>query len=190
MTTNSDALRIFFAIHIPDHLKQAIADAIVSLQPHFNPHDIHWVRADHLHITLRFLESLAPPHLPELIRRAREAVQALPAFTLHLGPLELFPTPDHPRIISLHAEPHAVLTTLSTALGHCLHAMNYPIETRPFRAHLTLGRILHASKPYAFDTIHLPTFTPLTIDSIRLYQSELRHSGSRYTRLEILPLAT
>ena len=177
-------IRAFFAIDLPSTIKQQIDDFVSDLQQRVKRHAIHWVKQQHLHITLQFLEAIEAKDMPEVIAAVHTEIKTISAFNLHLGPMELFPTPYRPKIISLVAKPNESLAQLSAAIGRGMTATGYAIETRPFRGHLTLGRINVSHTPFVLPEIALPAMEDITVRDIVLFRSEPRTDGSRYTLME------
>jgi len=70
-------------------------------------------------------------------------------------------------------------------------AAGHAPESRPFRAHCTLGRVRGHGRPAAIAVtvpVTVPDFT-LHVTEAVLFRSQLERSGARYTPLESLPLA-
>lgn len=177
----SHHLRVFFAIDLPETIRQDIEKLIHTLQKKFKQDAVRWVKTDHLHITLQFIAAIQSTDIEPLIALAREKTILFQSFDVAITELELFPSPHRPHVISLKIEPQLQLKKLSEALGECIIEMGYPIETRPYRGHLTLGRIQPAQK------ISLPKKIILqksfAASRIVLYHSEPQLHGSHYTAL-------
>lgn len=186
MTTEKRPNRVFFAISLTPAIKQDITDYLHEIRKHFKRHTIRWIRADNLHITLQFLAAVEDQDLSRLADKVGQEIKDFAPFSLELGPLELFPTPYHPKIISLRANPHDNLKVLAETIGKGIAALNYSVETRPFRGHLSLGRIMRSIDHSALEGLPKANFTALPINSIVLYRSELTPEGARYTILKNL----
>lgn len=143
-------MRTFFAIVPPEDILNHISQVIASLKERMqNPslEAIRWVRIENLHITLGFLGQIDQNDLMTLMEGVRASVKNVPRFILELGSLRGFPSEENPKILSLFVKPNEALRALSTKIGQAILAINYPIETHPFRPHMTLGRI---KKPKSF----------------------------------------
>ncbi len=71
-----------------------------------------------------------------------------------------------------------------------IESLGLPRETRPFRAHLTLGRVRREATPAQQEQLgaairSLPALAPLPwqVDRVVLFRSELRPTGPIYTEL-------
>ena len=177
-----DAVRTFFAVELDAGARQAAAGVARRLAEAPGGDGVRWVRPEALHVTLRFLGETPAARVAPLARRAAQEVAALAPFTLHLGPAELFPSPRRPRVVALGLEPAAPLLELAAALERACVALGFPAELRPFRAHLTLGRLLGRSFP-TVAALAAPA-AELAVEEVVLFRSELSPAGSRYTPLE------
>ena len=137
-------IRIFFAIDLPESMKERLGNFINTLKKKSKSHAIRWTKPENLHITLQFLAEVQTEHLAALIENVRAEIdEKMTLPTLTMGTLHLFPNPYRPRVIVLDLTPQEELKMLSGLIGHGIKATHYAIETRPFRGHLTLGRIKH-----------------------------------------------
>jgi 2'-5' RNA ligase len=147
---------------------------------------VRWVRPEALHVTLRFLGEIDAIATAPLAHRAAQELATLCPFALRLGPAELFPSPRRPRVVALGLEPTAPLVELAAAIERAVIAEGFPPEERPFRAHLTLGRVKGRSFPSV--AALAPPAAELKVEQAVLFRSELSPGGSRYTPLERVPL--
>ena len=182
-------VRVFFAIDLPEAIRDEVGKFIGQLKKRAKPHAIRWSRPENLHITLQFLAEVRSEHIPLMLENVRkEMVGAIKKSILSLRGLELFPSPFRPRVIVLDIFPQEHLSLLAEVIGRGIVASGYEVEDRPFRAHLTLGRI---KQPHAVSLSFLSEFTVPTIDKIAvqdvvLFRSEPQPEGSRYTVIERL----
>lgn len=188
---NNPPLRVFFAIELPLAIKKKIDNDIISpLKKNFPKKTLRWTKPDHLHVTLQFLAALKPEDAETLIKNVNSLLNNAKMFHLLFGQVTLFPTPYQPRIISLAVGPNDRLSDLSKQIGEAISALDYPIETRPFRGHLTLGRFIRNNvKRISLKTIELPTIEHLLITELTLFKSEPTKAGSKYVSLARIPLA-
>jgi 2'-5' RNA ligase len=182
------ALRAFFACALPEAARAEIADQVRVLRSRPNGDAVRWVRSEGYHVTLRFLGNVALPLVPELVEGARQALQDAKPFAVRLGPPQAFPSVRRPRVIVLALEPEAEFAALADRIEAAVVRSGLRPEKRRFRAHLTLGRLRNQKLP----ELALPTTvdaSPLAVQEVVLFQSDLGRDGSRYTPLAQLPLA-
>lgn len=184
-------IRIFFAVDLPDPLRKKVEDVINHLRKTAKSNGIRWSKPENLHITLQFLAEIKSEHLPKLMENVNNHLaQSLNRIPFRLGSLHLFPNPYRPRVIVLEVLQQDHLLKLSQVLGEAIQATGYAIEERPFRAHLTLGRIKQPqgmSLSFISDC-PLPDFEPIQLEEVVLFRSEPQPDGSKYTVLERIAL--
>lgn len=185
-------VRVFFALELPEVLKQKIGEYISALKKKSKPHAIRWTRKDNLHITLQFLAEVRSEDLASLIDKVHNKIKKrIKPLEFKVGELQLFPTPFRPRVIVLEITPLDALAELATLIGKGIVENKYQIDERPFRAHLTLGRI---KQPQGLDLSYLtqvtkPAWEPVPLSEVVLFRSEPHSEGSIYTALSRLALA-
>jgi RNA 2',3'-cyclic 3'-phosphodiesterase len=183
-------MRLFFAIDIGAAQRAALRDAVAALQP-VAPRAVRWVEPAGAHITLSFLGEVAAERTGQLLAAAQAALAALPSFTLHLAPASAFPNLRRPRTLWLGlAGQTDVLTQVQGRLADALVPLGFARERRPFRPHLTLGRVREGASPAelaalgaTLPALPAPDPMPWLVDMIVLYHSELGPQGARYTSM-------
>jgi 2'-5' RNA ligase len=183
----SDAIRAFVAVDLDAEARRAAADWLSRLRAGPDAAAVRWVRAEALHVTLRFLGNVAAGRIQAIARAVGAEVARIAPFELALGPPKLFPSPRRPRVVALALEPEAPVAALAAAVERGVAAEGFEPEARRFRAHLTLGRIPGARAPALPAAADAPRVR-LRVGEVVLFRSELSPSGSRYTPLERMPL--
>lgn len=183
-------IRIFFAIDLPVSMKEELGRFISQLKKKSRSHAIRWSRPENLHVTLQFLAEVKAEHVPQLIEQVKMEIEGqIPAITLQLGKLTLFPSPYRPRVIVLDLMPQEELAMLSGLIGHGIRACEYETESRPFRGHLTLGRIKHTHGVHLefLNEVEKPSLSA-PVEEVVLFRSQPQPEGSMYTVIERLSL--
>jgi 2'-5' RNA ligase len=185
--TLPSVVRVFFAIDLPQAAKQQVDEYMSSLKKEIKSHAIRWSRPENLHITLQFLAEVESTDLNLLLANVKQAVSGFgEKLSFELGALRVFPDPYRPRVIVLDVSPQAALTHLSEAIGQGIRESHYQTEDRPFRAHLTLGRI---KQPKGLNLGFLQSSPSINLGEIDLHEvvlfrSEPQPEGSRYSPIE------
>ncbi|PRY49247.1 2'-5' RNA ligase [Geodermatophilus tzadiensis] len=95
------------------------------------------------HLTLLFLGAVPPGLLPDLTAAVGEAAGRTPPAVLRLAGAGRFGSRRRPQVCWAGLDGDvAVLAALADRLAAAARALGLPVEDRPFRAHLTLGRWL------------------------------------------------
>lgn len=183
-------IRIFFAIDLPESVREMLGRFIADLKKTAKSHGIRWTKPENLHITLQFMPEVRTEHLEGMVRCVREELKAVKdKTTFTFGDVHCFPSLYRPRVIVLDILPQEPLAALSNYIGRGITAMQYDIESRPFRAHLTLGRIKHQDMRLDFlSGVKMPAINNMTIEEVVLFRSEPQSDGSHYTTLERIAL--
>ena len=195
MTRDSQSrLRLFVALDLPAGAKATLAATVGQLQSVI-PAGVRWVNPAGIHLTLKFLgDTEAELVLPLLaaLRKAAAAGEQMP-FPLHLDGLGVFPNYREPRVI--YAGVGGDLDSLAQAqrqVEQAIVRLGFPQEKRPFRPHLTLGRVRDGAAPAARrqigDTIarQAAALSPeyaWMAGEICLIRSNFTPSGAVYTTL-------
>ncbi len=180
--------RLFAAVALPAPLVQAAGEWIASLAAGLG-RGIRWVRPEGLHLTLHFF-GVVPAEARPRIEAALDAGVAAGGgpFELALEGLGAFPSPARARVVWVGAAGPGVerLAHLQRAVTEAIAAAGFPLEERPFHAHLTLGRVEGAPPPGLAAAIAAGAGRLLgrwVVDAVTLFKSELAPGGSRYTPL-------
>ena len=179
--------RAFLALELPAAAHESAAAAIERLRAQVGTRDVKWVTPENLHITLRFFGSLDPEH----IVRAQAEVQKLngqfAAIASGWSELGAFPNPRRPQVIWFGlADEAGALKALAGEVNHRLVQAGFGRADKPFRAHVTAGRVRRGRRitwPTTSDclTIAAPGFS---IQQVALMESTLTPQGPVYTPLE------
>ncbi len=180
-------IRVFFAVDLDARTRRAAAKAMRVLQACPDGDAVRWVREETLHVTLRFLGDIDPGGVGRLADSVREQTATLRSFCLELGGTRLFPSKRRPVAIVLDVGPLARLEELAEAVERGVTAAGFDPEPRPFRAHLTLGRVRGKRFPVVTGSV-TAAGESCDVNETVLFRSELHRSGAQYTPIERAPL--
>ena len=174
---------------LPDDVRQRLATAVDRLQSHAA--DVAWVAASNLHVTLKFLGQVDETRVPPLATALGGALADQRAFEVGVRGLGAFPSPTRPRVLWAGLEDGGALGAVAERVDRCCTALGFPRETRPFAAHITLGRVREPRRqPALADALAHPTdFGRVRVERVSLMRSELSPRGARYSELAAAPLA-
>jgi RNA 2',3'-cyclic 3'-phosphodiesterase len=138
-----DVLRLFYAVPVSAAAREALGELIDRVQAGVGDGTarIRWVRVDGLHLTLRFLGA-TPARLRPALEAAAETVAGTAApFDVVLSGGGAFPSLARPRSLWVGVrEGGPELAALADGLSRIAREVGLELETRPFAAHLTIGR--------------------------------------------------
>ncbi|MDQ6885949.1 MAG: RNA 2',3'-cyclic phosphodiesterase [Gemmatimonadota bacterium] len=184
-------MRLFFAIRLPADERRAIGKAIAPLRAAAPA--VAWTGEDRLHLTIKFLGDVEDARIPSLRAAAKEVASRQRPQSIQVGGLGAFPNLRSPKIIWLGIAGSAPLELLHHDLESSCAELGHEVEGRPFRPHLTLGRVkrpLDVSTARALAvaarTVTLRRSVP--VRSVDLMASMLGERGRQYSVLAELPL--
>ncbi len=182
-----DEIRSFTAIELPPVLKDEIGRYIVDLKK--IQRGIKWVKAENLHITLKFIGEQSPALTADITDALGTIDFNIGKFTVTVAETGAFPNKRRPRVIwlGLSANPENALTDLQASIEKKLETIGIEREKRPFSAHLTIGRVKFGENfGRIWQYIEKYPFPPFSfeVDSFAHIKSLLQKHGAQYTVLK------
>jgi 2'-5' RNA ligase len=187
------SIRSFIAIELPTDIRDCLELIINRLKP--SAGDVRWVKADAIHLTLKFLGEVEEGRIPDIAACIEHCVQGIPPFTLALRGLGAFPGDNSPQVIWIAAaDETGILAGMQRSLEEGLARVGFTKENRPFSPHLTLGRLKsprgkEAVRRGLAELKHTDCGS-FTADSVSLIKSDLTPGGPVYTVLQSFSLHT
>lgn len=200
-------LRLFIAMPLPHEVERSLDRLLSDLRPRST--NVKWVTAKNIHLTLKFLGDTDEALVPTITSAIDQAATPYQPFRTTLNQVGAFPNLRRPRVFWVGGSgpiptatprnaghgggaPEAYKPVIPDA-GHLardidqsLNKLGFDLEKRPFKPHLTLGRVRQGRR---VDDLadYLQTFEPapipLTLDRIVLFKSTLTPQGAIYERL-------
>lgn len=177
------------ALDLAAPVRQAVIDLQAVLR-RINA-DVRWVRPEGLHVTLKFLGSVAPPRLQRVYETLAAAVAEQSVLQVRVRGLGAFPHWRRPRVVwvGLHGDG---VGELAQCIDAALMALDFAPEQRAFTPHLTLGRVNSLRGWPRVEEVckaHLDDdFGESDIGAVTIYRSTLQRGGAVYTALWTIPL--
>ena len=196
--TGGERWRLFVAVELSEEARGALAEAQAVCRRRCDP-PVRWVDPRGAHLTLKFLGDVAPERVQPLSDALAGIAAARAPFQLSTGPAGVFPSPRRPRVLWLGVDgPVESLEDLQQDVEFGLHGLGFPLDGRPYRPHLTLGRVRDGVTGHlpglagALEELRSATPAPLPVEELLLIRSELGRGdrgGPRYTTLAVAPLS-
>ena len=188
------SLRTFLAIDLPSCLLNSIVNKQRDLKQVFP--SIDWVKSAKVHLTLKFLGDTPESKIPELQQVVAKAVKGIEPFVINLRGFGVFPHKRAPRTLWTGIEGDSeILLDLNRKIETEVSQLGFPPEGKPFHPHLTLARI-KKNQRIAGEAIEKASvladpfiFGSLLVEQVTLFKSELRPTGSVYSKLWAVSLA-
>jgi 2'-5' RNA ligase len=183
-------LRLFYAVPVPEEARAKVGELIDRVQAGVGDGTarIRWVRVEGLHLTLRFLGPTPESLQPALEAAADTVARAADPFEVALSGGGAFPSLSRPRSLWVGVSEGADgLTSLADGLSTLARNEGLELETRPFAAHLTLGRTdgvrLGPTAARVLADAASSIEVRFTADRVVLFRSQLGGGPARYEAL-------
>jgi 2'-5' RNA ligase len=192
--TELEHVRLFVACEVPDDIKETIGEVIEGLRQKSGP-DVRWIRPEGVHVSLKFLGEVPTKKLPAVKLAIQEAVVGHSPFELEFSTIGTFGGREGLRIMWVGIAGDVLrLEALVRAVNAALAVVGFEPERRPFRPHLTLGRVRdevptrrRAEIEVAVGKSGVPQVSWRTAQ-VSLMRSRLTTSGATYEVLATFPL--
>jgi RNA 2',3'-cyclic 3'-phosphodiesterase len=183
-------MRTFIAIPLPNEC-QVLLDQMQQPLRACNA-DVRWVAIPSIHLTLKFLGEVNPEAIPKLQVFLNEACKSERRIELVLRGLGCFPNARNPRVIwcGIEGETDSLLRLQHSVESACAQ-LGFAPEDRPFRPHLTLGRVQgRKNLQTLMDRVVAGNDLACTfqVDRFHIYKSSLKPQGAVYTILNSVVL--
>ena len=156
------------------------------------PFDVRWVKPAGIHLTLKFFGNVSPDDIAVISRIVEKNTPALAPPRLDVKKLGVFPSVKRPRVLWIGLEGDTCpLVILQKDLEQGFAECGFTGEERPFRPHLTVGRIKsprRSEDPEKFMAqVGNWEAGSFCAEGLGLFQSNLTPRGAIYTRLAWFP---
>lgn len=186
-------LRLFVAINLPQHIRCILDEVQQNLRPLLP--EIRWVKAENLHLTLEFIGEVNVKQLPVIEEVLMEAARGFSPFHLSLQGLGAFPNLHKPRVIWMGLAGNLTrVKKIHDQIHQALLDEGFILDSKPFRPHLTLGRVKQDRSCYSgfkkeridkkvkkWISVYETNLLSFEVNKIDLMQSVLTRKGPIYS---------
>lgn len=167
---------------------------LAQIQTHlkYSGADVKWVEKDNIHLTLKFLGEISDEKLKKIESILDTIGGSVRTFQISIKDIGAFPKIDYPRVVWVGLDKGADESKLlAEKIDEELSKIGFEKESRPFAAHLTVGRVRSPKNKEALKEKMLSFQGPgsgvrgpaQAVSSIILFQSKLTPKGPIYTKL-------
>ena len=190
---SKDQIRAFIAIELPEGAKLFLKETSDHLRSFGG--DVRWAKVASMHLTIKFLGDIAQDTRVAIERGLAPVFGSSSLVTLTVFGAGAFPGSRKPRVIWAGVkDSDGILPAMASRVEKTLEPLGFRRESRPFRPHLTLGRVRSLKRIDDLVTalrqmsdIEGPTFVA---DHAVLFQSILKPSGAEYRALRRFDFST
>ncbi|MDK2745449.1 MAG: RNA 2',3'-cyclic phosphodiesterase [Nitrospira sp.] len=194
-------IRAFLAVEIDDEVRAGLSHVQQDLKRRLSPHlskaiRVTWGQPNSFHLTIRFLGDTDE----QLLGQMRDAMaivrQSHPTIQIPLDQLQAFPNVRQPRVLWVGPSEQwqqsgaaTQLTAFHQAIESCCRSFGFAPDDKPFTPHLTLARIKAGERQVGqflaqSGVCDRPlSLGGITVGALVMIKSELRPTGSVYTKL-------
>ncbi len=182
----SETIRAFIAFPLPEGVIAFLREAQNELKSQGFP--ARWVRPENIHLTLKFLGDINLRDLEGIAAAIHDAAEGRRPVSFKALGLGVFPAIRRARVVWVGVAGEVDrIADCRKALDARLSTFGIGAEKRPFRGHLTLGRLKGRAPPEklleAIKTRSATASRLVVADRLVLFRSDLRPDGAVYTEL-------
>lgn len=187
-----DLIRTFLAFDLPEEAIASLREAQRCLVA--QGIRISWVKPEHIHLTVKFLGEISPEAVGRVCRAAAATAEKSLPMELAVKGLGVFPDARRPRVVwaGLSGATQSLID-FQAHLEENLATVGFAKEPRPFKAHLTLGRVKKAIPSGklvpALNACSVFPSRRISAGRLILFRSDLKPEGAVYTVLQEFPLS-
>jgi 2'-5' RNA ligase len=195
-SNQSQFQRLFVALPAPDEVKSSVEKAQNELRQALPDGSVRWTRAEHFHLTLRFLGNVAVERTEALNDKLRLTCRDFAPIKVRAERIGFFPEGGFPRVIWVSvSDRNQELIQLHRAIQTSTIEFTSEPAEKEFAGHITLGRAKRIRRREAeilagqATRMRQRSFGEWTTDSVELLRSELLPDGAHHTVVATIPLA-
>ena len=194
-------IRAFLAVELSQELGSELAVVQQELKQRVESEKkgdirISWVQPAKMHLTIKFLGDMDEQVIDPLLGAIEQAIGSQPSVHVPLERLGAFPSPHSPRVLWVGPSEHwergteaKRMVEIRGAIEEACESLGFLREAKPFSPHLTLARIKMGERHIGValatsGVLDQPrSVGTLAVESVVLVKSELKPTGSIYTKL-------
>lgn len=177
--------RLFIAIDLPAETKALLAKLCHGIK------DARWVKAEHLHLTLRFVGESNENQTAQLIA-ALASIKAA-RFEMKLEGVGTFPPRGRTKVLWVGVPPTPELMKLQSRVEVAAQGAGFEREDKTYVPHITLARFKDEPGPdlQRWLTVnHDIRCNPVNVSAFHLYESALKRKGAVHSVAHTVALSS
>jgi len=184
-------MRAFIALRLPENILSSINKIQEDLKQYRLP--VRWVLSENIHLTLKFFGNISESEAESIGIAMCDCAGCCSPLMLSAKGIGVFPSVARPRVIWAGLSGQiSLLLSFQDTLEKRLEKSGFKKEERPFKGHLTIGRLKdRVNNARLIEAIrkHKDFNTDLfDAGEIILFKSDLLPEGPVYTELLNVPL--
>jgi len=181
-------IRAFLALPLAPSFEAEVGPLIEGLKRRYPK--IRWIRPSQIHVTFHFFGSTAGEQVDRISKSVSQITTQTSPISLFLSEIGGFPNLARPRVIWLGIGGEIEkLKSLHASLEQELKKEGFQCEERPFKPHLTLGRVKQEKGLHNFGPPEFSSTETKRVTEIVLFESRLSPAGPTYEAIATYPLS-
>ena len=187
-------LRAFLAVNFPIAVTRRIGEEMSAVRTDIAAAGwrVAWVPQPNLHVTVKFLGMVESAAVEALQGRLLTELMPRAPFELSAAGLGAFPDLDEARVLWAGVRPSEELLSLQRLVETACDDLGFQREDKPFRPHVTIGRVKDPGTPGSLPPIFAgratTTYGSGRVQELVIYESRATRAGQEYKALARLPL--
>jgi RNA 2',3'-cyclic 3'-phosphodiesterase len=177
--------RIFIAIKV--NPGETFSELISTFRSDLRNDNIKWINPENIHITLVFLGNTEENLIKDIGSMLEKICKNSGVFDLVIRGTGVFRNINDPRIIWTNIDHSEKLLMIADKILSGLTQMNIKLEDKPFKPHITIGRIKHLNNKDTFrkltEKYQTVELQKIHVSEVILYESILLEHGPKYVPL-------
>ncbi|MGH7657924.1 MAG: RNA 2',3'-cyclic phosphodiesterase [Gemmatimonadales bacterium] len=173
-------MRVFIAVPVSGAAALVLDGVVDDLAGHDWP--VRWARPGQWHLTLKFLGETGSIPIPDIAAAVGDSVKGTGEIPISLSEAGVFPPQGPERVlwVGLNAPPS--LELMQNRLERACLELGFPTDGRPFRPHLTLGRVRRNGRlpEGAVNLVSIPPGAFTVADRVILFESIPAPGGAHH----------
>ena len=186
MTDPGKALRLFIGTRVSLATVRALDEVVAVMRRVDSAVRPRWVAPATYHVTLKFLGWSRPEVVEALRDRVGAALAGVRAVEIECRGLGAFPSPEKARVVwaGIDAAGAARLGEMVEKIERATAELGFAREKRAWHAHVTLGRVKAPGDVRGLlAAVSEQTYRHSWVDSVVLFESQMKKDGSEYTEI-------
>lgn len=183
-------MRTFIAIDI--YPGEKLIRTIQAVRSRLSMESIRWTSLSPAHITLSFLGDTTELQVSLITRLLKERLNGSGAFEIGINGAGFFGSTGEPRVLWIGVEMNEHLNGLHLAVKSAVTDAGMVADVKPFRPHITIGRVRRYSGQAGIKNILSPfnegILQKALVNEVVFYESVLKPEGAVYRPIEVIGL--
>jgi 2'-5' RNA ligase len=179
-------------IALPVTISDSLKNQIRLLKDELKGMNVKWVETENMHLTLSFLGNTSLEQVKQIVLRVKEITSFYKAFPTRLKGLGAFKNVHNPQVLWIGIEADPTLELIYGDIQKVVDELGFDIESRPFKPHLTLGRVKSCSNDNnlkeLFQKVAGKIDETFISNTIVYYESTLTPAGPVYKPISVFQL--